>query len=126
MQKRIDYYREYDRRRAYDPKRVDGRERYQSSEEGKAALLRSRHRWRAKNSEKRQAEIVLCNAVRDGRLEKPDACESCNQGGRIHGHHYDYSKPLDVHWLCPSCHAFVHKVERHANRLFERGEYMYF
>lgn len=51
-------------------------------------------------------------AVRDGRLVKPDACENCGATGTLlHGHHDDYSKPLDVIWLCPTCHA-----DRHADR----------
>lgn len=119
--KRIEYYREYDLARANDPDRVEARKRYQQSPEGKIAHARGRRGWLRRNPEKRQAEMTLGNAVRDGRIEKPESCEACGAGGRIHGHHFDYSKPLDVQWLCPPCHSFVHKVERAADKLF--GEY---
>jgi len=45
-------------------------------------------------------------AVRDGRLIRPAVCEQCGEGGRdIDAAHSDYMKPLDVRWLCNSCHA---------------------
>jgi hypothetical protein len=47
-------------------------------------------------------------AVREGRLQKPPACEWCNSPHRISGHHRDYSKPLEVIWLCPLCHRKDH------------------
>jgi hypothetical protein len=54
----------------------------------------------------------LCNACgqrksRDGRLT-PQPCERCGRED-THGHHEDYSKPLDVNWLCPPCHGERHR-----------------
>lgn len=57
---------------------------------------------------RRKANNAVANAIRDGRLVKPDKCEACSRGGRIEGHHADYSKPLEVDWLCPPCHRRVH------------------
>lgn len=56
-----------------------------------------------------KARYTLTNALRAGKLVKPDACSKCGKVGRIHGHHLDYAKPLDVIWLCRPCH-----VEEHA------------
>jgi hypothetical protein len=44
-------------------------------------------------------------AKRNGLIPPPTICEDCGKGGLLHGHHEDYSKPLDVNWLCPSCHG---------------------
>lgn len=49
-------------------------------------------------------------AIRIGRLVRPDVCSRCKRDGRrIQAHHADYSKPLDVYWLCALCHTWVHK-----------------
>ncbi len=53
---------------------------------------------------------ALRNAVKDGSILKPDRCQRCNKKdikSRIHGHHHDYSKPLEVEWLCSECHGLT-------------------
>ena len=47
-------------------------------------------------------------AVKSGRLIRPDRCPRCGRGGNVQAHHNDYSKPLDVKWLCPTCHRVTH------------------
>lgn|SRR5574343_46402 len=42
-------------------------------------------------------------------IKAPELCELCGRSGvKIHPHHPDYSKPLDVQWLCKSCHQKIH------------------
>jgi len=62
--------------------------------------------YRAENPEKYQARTAVGNAVRDGRLTR-EPCEICGDV-RVHGHHDDYSKPLEVRWLCPVHHKAAH------------------
>lgn len=58
--------------------------------------------------EKYAARSKLNNAAGTGRIKKPKQCEHCNLESRLHGHHTDYSKPLDVIWLCNRCHRKEH------------------
>lgn len=109
-QDNAEYYKAYDAQRYQSDPRVKARHRrYQQTHAGKASLSRSRVKWLAGNAEKRAAHIILGNAVRDGRLDKPDECSVCGAGGRIHGHHDDYARPLDVVWCCPTCHTAIHR-----------------
>jgi len=48
-------------------------------------------------------------AISYGRLTRSLTCEQCGRHTRTQGHHDDYSKPLEVRWLCASCHLRLHK-----------------
>lgn len=51
----------------------------------------------------------VLKGVKSGALVRPDTCEECGIAGRkIHAHHEDYNRPLDVRWLCRSCHNRWH------------------
>jgi len=43
-------------------------------------------------------------ALKTGRLIRPNYCEGCGIECKPQGHHDDYSKPLEVKWLCQKCH----------------------
>lgn len=84
---------EYDRERAKLPHR-------------KEMHARNCKRWREENPLGYQAHTAVSNAVRTGRLKRLP-CEFCGDE-RVHAHHKDYSKPLDVIWLCAKCHNRLH------------------
>lgn len=74
-----------------------------------ARLYEHKRKWVARNPEKRNAHMAVFHAVKRGELLKPDNCEDCGKPSEmIHGHHEDYTKPLDVVWLCPPCHMARH------------------
>jgi len=52
------------------------------------------------------ANSKLNDAVRSGKIKRL-SCEVCGNE-RTQGHHEDYSKPLDVVWLCTRHHADRH------------------
>jgi hypothetical protein len=73
---------------------------------------RRKARRKSRQTAKGRAKSAVYRAVRSGRLKKPEVCSGCGQEfdkAEIHGHHEDYSKPLDVIWLCHQCHVDVHR-----------------
>lgn len=58
---------------------------------------------------KLRARTALNHAVERGKLERPTTCPGCGAkdvpSRRMHGHHADYAKPLEVEWLCSKCHG---------------------
>lgn len=64
--------------------------------------------YRLANPQKYKATNAVNNAVRDGRLFKLSECEDCSSDLQVEGHHDDYSKPLEVRWLCSRCHSIWH------------------
>lgn len=58
--------------------------------------------------ERVSARKKLHHALKTGRVIRPDGCEECSQPKRVQGHHPDYNQPLNVRWLCSSCHKLVH------------------
>lgn len=55
-----------------------------------------------------EAHDIYRQALRRGEIVAPATCSRCGAEGRIHGHHEDYAKPLEVVWLCGSCHGARH------------------
>lgn len=85
------------------------RERFQRPERKKAV----RASLAKRDPVKRRAAYLTSNAIRDGRLI-PQPCEKCSDPG-AEAHHDDYSKPLEVRWLCREHHLEHHgKVYRQA------------
>lgn len=69
-----------------------------SPSQRRATVERQRIR-RAKNPEKYLAHTMVGNAIRDGRLIR-QPCQVLGCDKKAEAHHDDYSKPLDVQWLC--------------------------
>ena len=106
--KKIVYYRAYDRKRAMSPKRVSAREEYAKTAIGKESHAMSLKKSRKKNIHKVNARSIVLRAIKSGKLHRLP-CEVCGSTDKIHAHHEDYSKPLDVIWLCSAHHAWIHK-----------------
>jgi hypothetical protein len=94
------------------------RKYYARHREAERARHRARHR-RDKAGKKRppsadpfkkRARKKLKYAVASGKIQKPSTCSQCGSTTeRIDGHHTDYSKPLDVQWLCTICHGLTYR-----------------
>jgi hypothetical protein len=95
--------------------------RYLQSEKGKLKHLETTRKYEKENPEKISAQRKVRKAVQFGRLIRSETCQICNKISKTHGHHEDYSKPLEVIWMCSICHLYHHQKHRyHAERLSER------
>lgn len=73
----------------------------------------NRYKKKPEIRHKIRARVNLQAAVRRGDLvRKP--CEKCGNP-KSHGHHENYFKPLEVRWLCVTCHAKEHTNQQPKN-----------
>ncbi len=107
-----DYYLAFDRKRANNPERVLARKIYTQTEVGKLAKKRAMGAYRKRYPMKYASHIIVSNAVRDGRLIPQTFCSCCKSTEKIEGHHDDYTKPLEVRWLCEKCHKQWHRENK--------------
>lgn len=89
-------YSDYERERNKRPER-------------KAKQAEYLKRRRLREPEKDKARRRVAYAVQTGQIKRMP-CESCGSM-RVQAHHYDYSKPLDIKWLCFTCHRAEHGQE---------------
>lgn len=92
---KINYYREYDKNRG--------------SRQGSSYCKE----YRKKYPNKYKAHTMIKNAIRSKKLV-PESCCMCGAQENTHAHHDDYSKPLNIRWLCPSCHRYWHLINGEA------------
>lgn len=109
-QKSSPVVRQYERARANQPHRVEARKAYSQSEAGKQARLRALRKFRECHPDKNDARHQVAYALQTGRLRR-QPCEVCGCA-KTEAHHDDYSKPLDVRWLCRPHHFEHHRNAR--------------
>lgn len=68
------------------------------------------YRWRKRHPEKTKAQRAVFVAKRNGSLEQKP-CEVCGKR-KSEAHHEDYSKPLEVTWLCRKHHQEADAARR--------------
>lgn len=95
--KRVGYYRAFDRERSKDPRR---KAQY---------VAKQRKKRKEMGPGYEHAHYAVSRALRLGLITKPKTCSRCPASSKIEAHHDDHSRPLDVMWLCPVCHAQRHK-----------------
>lgn len=85
------------------------RERSRAWNDAHPDKIREAHRRSfAKHPEKQAARRVLNRAIEAGTITRMP-CEKCGTP-KAQGHHEDYSKPLDVRWMCQPCHGLEHRI----------------
>jgi len=71
--------------------------------------------WRQKYPERIKAQRLIFSALRNKSLERKP-CEICGCE-KSEAHHEDYSKPLDINWLCKKHHVEADKARRLREKL---------
>lgn len=85
-EKNIDYYREYDRKRGRRPG----------------------------DPLKEKARAAIRHAIHAGKLKRGKCAVGKRCKGKVEAHHEDYSKPMEIIWLCKRHHSEVHTREEAA------------
>lgn len=86
---------------------ADGRkEAYRKEKLAKAGRDKAfdRQRWKASKAARR--------ALKRGDIVMPPKCEKCHRKPPVDLHHSNYSRPLDVHFYCRSCHGKIHRSKQ--------------
>jgi hypothetical protein len=101
----------YDRERAKLPHRRANAKRVQQRWLKEFGFEKTRTA-RANSPEAYKARTAVSNALRGGKYRTPKIfkgpCVVCGTTEKITAHHDDYSRPLDVVWVCAQHHADLH------------------
>ena len=62
-------------------------------------------------ADKIKTRALTRSYIRSGKLIR-QPCEVCGTNEKVEAHHDDYTKPLEVRWLCKKHHAEHHKQEK--------------
>jgi len=109
----IERIRNYDRNRPNAAERnlsflKASKRRRASSEEYRRRANERARRWAKANAHKKRATVNVRRAILSGKMKR-QPCEVCGTELLVQAHHEDYSKPLDVRWLCVKHHAERHR-----------------
>jgi hypothetical protein len=78
-------------------------------EENKQKFKESWKRPTDKHPLKYAARRILNHQIEFGKIIRAEECQDCKKECKTEAHHEDYTKPLDVLWLCRQCHAYRHR-----------------
>ena len=99
----LQWYRDYRKR---NPELREYTRKYNNEwrhQNGYAAEIRAKKKF----PEKERSRSLAQYSLRVGHIKRKN-CKICGSE-KSHMHHEDYSKPLEVIWLCPLHHAERHK-----------------
>lgn len=92
--------------------------RYKDKEQGRLNNQEAHNNSIKKHVIKRRARHKLNYQIKIGNIIKPDNCLRCLKVCVPQGHHNDYSKPLEVDWLCRDCHRLEHRNLKYGTERF--------
>ena len=106
-QRLLERQRAYNAERLADP--VRRKKKLQQDRESRKRNYAKRKAYdEARDRQKYLARGLVRKRIYRGTLTR-QPCEKCGLPNG-HAHHDDYSKPLEIRWLCPVHHKEVHRV----------------
>ena len=70
--------------------------------------IENNRKWTSRNLDRKRimnaASNALYRAIKHGEVKRPCRCSLCERVCKPEASHADYSKPLEVVWMCRSCH----------------------
>lgn len=90
--------------------------KYRKTETGRNSINNATRKSIEKHKEKQNARELVVASLRRGVLLRPKKCSECpSRNCKIEAHHDNYSKPLEVRWLCKNCHRIFHRENKSGN-----------
>ena len=72
--------------------------------------IERKRKYQMEYRKRRRKQVNACNHVQRKLVDqRPNICSNCGTKTKIVGHHFDYNKPINVVWLCQSCHVKLHR-----------------
>ena len=99
--------KECELKRSRQPEVIARTAQNHKSEHGKVLARLAQSRKRKTTPEKYRAKELIQRLVRRGSIQK-ECCSVCREAN-TQGHHPDYSRPLEVVWLCQFHHSQAHR-----------------
>jgi len=81
-----------------------------------AAFREYQRRFRERHRDRYRAHKIVGKRIERGQIIRPDQCERCHVHCEPEAHHRDYSKPLEIEFLCRACHKAADREVRAARR----------
>lgn len=66
-------------------------------------------KWRKSNLPQKAANAYLLRYIKKGVMTRSKICSDCLKECKTEAHHQDYTKPLEIIWLCRRCHMKLHR-----------------
>jgi len=118
IKKKNEYMKEYNQKLGVKKHRKEYNEEWRSNNKEKLKEYREltevkeshnkrQKHYRSQNPEKIKAQNMASYYLK---IPKGQLCVRCNKRLAKHKHHEDYNKPLEVIFVCDSCHKQIHNT----------------
>ena len=108
QQRLHEHYLRYKQTESGKAARKRAEQKYKQTPKGQEVQRVSNRKKKLKFPEKIKAQNAIDYLIRSGKLIRPTVCPTCSIETFIEAHHTDYTKPLEIVWVCASCHKRLH------------------